>query len=92
LKIPFDSIEEVYLGFSDYLKSSIDLAFGMGGPAPLAVGYRDADEEKTVYFNTGGDRYVPHVAMNNWLWCERLNDIIKRWRKMATRGRLLVAV
>ena len=92
LKIPFDSIEEVYLGFSNCLRSSIDLAFGMGGPAPLAVRYRDGDEEKTVYFNTGGDRYVPHVAVNNRLWCERLNDIIKRWRKMATGGRLLVAV
>jgi len=92
LKIPLDFIEEVYLGFSDYLRSSIDLAFGMGGPAPLAVHYRDGDEEKTVYFNTGGDRYIPHVVMNNQLWCEWLNDTIKRREKMRTRGKVLVAV
>jgi hypothetical protein len=46
-----------------------------------------------VYFNTGFDHYIPHVMMNNRLWCERLNNIIERRRKPATRGgRLLVAV
>jgi len=93
LKIPFDSIKEVYLGFSNYLKLGIDLAFGMGGPAPLAVHYRDGDWERTAYFNTGFDHYIPHVTMNNRLWCERLNNIIERWRKPARRDRrILMAV
>lgn len=93
VEILFDSIEEVYLGFSNCLKSSIDLTFGMGGPTPLAVRYWNGDQEAVVYFNTGFDHYVPHVTMNNRLWCERLNNIIERRRKPATRGgRLLVEV
>jgi hypothetical protein len=93
LEIPFDSIEEVYLGFSKYLKSGIDLTFGMGGPTPLAVRYRAGDREKIAYFNIGFDNYVPHITMNNRRLYEELNIIIKGQKRSVTRSaRRLVAV
>lgn len=80
LELPLNCIAEVYIGFSKHLKASIDPAFGMGGPEPFAIRYKNNGESQTVYFNTSSDRYPPHRRINNLRWYETLDTIVTKYR------------
>lgn len=80
--IPFDRIIEVFLAFDERLHGSIDLSFGIGGPAPFIVRYQSEDGEQTAYFNARLSNYPVHVANRNREWYETLEDIVthpSRW-------------
>ena len=76
LKIPFGVINNVTIGFSEDLKASLDLAFGIGGPVPFAVSHQDNGRSGTVCFNTTSDNYLPHQHINNIRWYEMLSAIV----------------
>ena len=83
LEIPFASITEVSLRFSDQLEASIDLTFGIGGPVPLAVEYRDNDRSETLYFNTSFGSCFSHMSnmeVSNRRWYDTLYETVTRYR------------
>ena len=87
LEMPFDSITDVYVGFSEFLKASIDPAFGIGGPVPFAIRYQDNCKSQTVYFNTCSDNYLPHRHINNIRWYEALSEIVTENRGLKPTNR-----
>jgi hypothetical protein len=79
LEIPLNDILNVSLSFSEYLKSSANPAFGIGGPVPFAVQYRDNGSSQTVYFNTSFNNYLAHGDKTNRKWYEVLDKtVLKR--------------
>ena len=74
--IPFDSVTEVFLAFDERLHGSIDLSFGIGGPAPFIVRYEGKNGEQTAYFNTTLTNYPGQVASRNREWYETLENIV----------------
>ena len=93
LEIPLDGISEVYVGFSEDLKASIDPAFGIGGPVPFVVRYQGNGESQTLYFNTSSDNYPAHSSINNLRWYEILDEIVTKNRRLelvSRRNRPLV--
>lgn len=94
LEIPFDGITDVYLGFSQDLKTSTDPAFGIGGPVPFAVCYQDNGRSQTIYFNTSFNNYLAHGETTNRKWYETLDEIVtkhRRFKLVSQRKRSLVA-
>ncbi len=94
LEIPFDGITDVYLGFSQDLKTSTDPAFGIGGPVPFAVCYQDNGRSQTIYFNTSFNNYLAHGETTNRKWYETLDEIVTKYRRfklVSQRKRSLVA-
>ena len=94
LEIPFDGITDVYLGFSQDLKTSTDPAFGIGGPVPFAVCYQDNGRSQTIYFNTSFNNYLAHGETTNRKWYEILDEIVTKYRRfklVSQRKRSLVA-
>ena len=75
LRIPFDCINDVYIGFSEHLKASSDFSFGIGGPVPCAVRYQSNGREQTAYFNTYLGHYPIHIINANRRWYEMLKEI-----------------
>ena len=86
LELLLNCITEVYIGFSEYLKASIDPAFGMGGPEPFAIRYKNNGDSQTLYFNTSSDRYPPHRRINNLRWYEILDTIVTECRLPKLEG------
>lgn len=94
LEIPLDGITDVYLGFSEHLKTNVDPAFGIGGPIPFVVRYQDNGKNQTIYFTTSFNNYLAHGEATNRKWCETLDEIINRYRRLklaSHRSRSLVA-
>ncbi len=86
LEIPFDSIEDIYLGFSDSLTSGVDLAFGMGGPTPVVIRFRFEDHPIAAFINFGSDRYIPHISVNNRLMYEKLDCMVNKRKGISKRN------
>lgn len=95
LEIPLENITDVYVGFSEHLKASIDPAFGIGGTVPFVVCYQNNGKSQTAYLNTTGDNYPAHRNINNRRWYEMLSEIVARYRRLKLEGmrhRVLVSV
>ncbi len=86
LEIPLENITDVHVGFSEHLQTSIDPAFGIGGPLPFVVGYQNNGQSQTAYFNTTGDNYPPHININNLRWYEVLDETVTRYRQSKLEG------
>ena len=86
LRIPLDCIDDVYIGFSEHLKASIDPSFGIGGPVPCAVRYQSDGGEQTAYFNTYFDHYPIHILSANREWYETLKNITSHNSQRKLRG------
>ena len=82
LEMPVGDITDINIGFSKFLKASIDPAFGMGGPVPFVVRYQNNGRSGTVYFNTTSDNYPPHQHINNRRWYETLGEIVTKNRRL----------
>lgn len=74
--IPLNKITEVSLGFDEHLSGSIDPSFGIGGPVPFIVRYKNNGGEQTAYFNTNLNHYLLHRGNGNREWYETLEDMI----------------
>ena len=85
--IPFDKIIEVFLGFDERLQGSMDISFGIGGPAPFIVRYHNDNREQTAYFNTSLNNYPAHIANRNREWYEILEDIVHRASRWNLKGK-----
>ena len=87
LEIPFASIIDVSLRFSEQLKSSIDHAFGIGGPVPFVVQYQHEGRSDALYFNTSFKSCFAHAEGNNRKWYETLYEILTKYRRLKLAGR-----
>ncbi len=45
---------------------------------PFAVHYDDGVSSRTVYFNTLGDNFAPHISADNVRWYEMLEEALER--------------
>jgi hypothetical protein len=82
LEIQINDILNVSLSFSEYLKSSADPTFGIGGPVPFAIQYRNNGSSRTVYFNTSFNNYLAHGDRTNRKWYEALEEIVTKLRRL----------
>jgi hypothetical protein len=76
LTIPIGAVTDVRIGYSEYLMATTDVAFGTGGPVPLAVSYRSEEDEQTLYFTARADNCRAHVAVENAALYEALDSMI----------------
>lgn len=81
LEIPLNNIVDISLSFSQNLKSSIDPAFGIGGPVPFVVQYQDNGNNRTIYFNTSFNNYLAHGERTNRNWYETLDETLIKLRR-----------
>jgi hypothetical protein len=87
LKMPLASIANVGLRFSEQLKSSINPAFGIGGPVPFAVQYQHNGSSETLYFNTSFKSCFAHTEGNNRHWYETLYRVVAKYKGAKLVGR-----
>ena len=81
IEVPFARVTSVGFGFSDRLKKTFDPAFGIGGPTPFTIGYRDAaGDNHTVYFNTSFPNYVAYGDQVNFDCYETLDNSVNEYR------------
>ncbi|MDP2931814.1 MAG: hypothetical protein Q8O05_04860 [Chloroflexota bacterium] len=92
LEIPLASVTRVAFGFSEQLKTNIDPTFGIGGPVPFAVWYRDGSQEHTLYFNTSFSKFLIDRANRNREWYETLSDVVTCRRQKPAGDRFLTTV
>jgi hypothetical protein len=58
------------------MHDSVDLAFGSGGPVPLAVSYRQGEDTETLYISDLSDGFAGHVSVDNARWLEALDRMV----------------
>ena len=78
LVLGLEWLTDVSLGFSDRVMDSIDPAFGIGGPVPLAITYRIDGKSQTIYIYTSFKKYLAHGDRDNLKWAGVLSEVLEK--------------